>query len=148
MRSFFFFQAEDGIRDEPDRGAGHDEGGFLHAHIVNRHDRPQHRQGPPPRLGRKRGTQSKAIGRSRGVITIPFQSSARAIGDLTIKVPRAQALAQQIATVHLRLDAASAVTLAISGSGGVWSSSSGGMGASPMSLVVNSAARISSVFSW
>jgi hypothetical protein len=34
------------------------------------------------------------------------------LGDLTIKVSRAQALAQQFDTVHLRLDAASAVIAA------------------------------------
>ena len=41
----------------------------------------------------------------------------------------------------------SAVTLAISCPGGIWSSRSGSMGASPTSLVVNSAALISNDFS-
>lgn len=45
---------------------------------------------------------------------------------------------------HFRVSKApSAVTLAISWSGGIWSGSSGSMDASPTSLVVNSAIRIS-----
>ncbi len=39
------------------------------------------------------------------------------------------------------------MTLAISCSGGIWSSRSGSIGASPISLVVNPAARISKDFS-
>jgi hypothetical protein len=35
-----------------------------------RHGRRHHRQGPPPRAGRKRGTQKQAIGRSKGGMTV------------------------------------------------------------------------------
>ncbi len=53
-----------------------------------------------------------------------------------------------MASWHLRVSKApSAVTVAISCPGGIWSRSSGSMGASPISPVVNSAARISRVCS-
>ena len=54
------------------------KGGYLEAAVRRRlrrsrhgicHGRCHHRQGPPPRTGRKRGTQSQAIGRSKGGMT-------------------------------------------------------------------------------
>ena len=64
-------------------------------------------------------------------------------GGMIAAAPRAA-----MASWHLRVSKApSAVTMPISCSGGIWSSSSGSMGASPISLVVNSAARISKDFS-
>ena len=42
----------------------------------------QHRQGPPSRTGRKRGTQSQAIGRSRGGITSKIMALTDALGNL------------------------------------------------------------------
>jgi hypothetical protein len=54
------------------------EGGYLEAAVRRRlrrsrhgirHGRRHHRQGSPPRTGRKRGTQSQAIGRSKGGMT-------------------------------------------------------------------------------
>ena len=47
-----------------------------------RDDRRQHRQGPPPRPGRKRGTPGQAIGRSRGGVTTKILALADALGNL------------------------------------------------------------------
>ncbi|MGY3646849.1 transposase [Bradyrhizobium sp. LM4.3] len=41
-----------------------------------------HRQGPPPRSGRKRGTQSQAIGRSKGGMTTKILALTDALGNL------------------------------------------------------------------
>ena len=40
-----------------------------------------HRQGPPPRAGRKRGTQSQAIGRSKGGMTTKIVALTDALGN-------------------------------------------------------------------
>lgn len=45
-------------------------------------DRWHHRQGSPRRTGRKRGTQSQAIGRSRGGITTKILALTDALGHL------------------------------------------------------------------
>ena len=46
-------------------------------------DEPRHhRQGPPPRSGRKRGTQSQAIGRSKGGLTTKILALTDALGNL------------------------------------------------------------------
>src|SRR5213083_950484 len=47
-----------------------------------RHGRRHHRQGPPPRTGRKRGTQSQAIGRSKGGMTTKILALTDALGNL------------------------------------------------------------------
>src|SRR2546429_4902945 len=47
-----------------------------------RHDRRHHRQGPSPRTGRKRGTQSQAIGRSKGGMTTKILALTDALGNL------------------------------------------------------------------
>jgi transposase len=47
-----------------------------------RDDRRQHRQGPPSRTGRKRGTQSQAIGHSRGGWSTKIVALADALGNL------------------------------------------------------------------
>src|SRR6202000_1894701 len=39
-------------------------------------------QGPPPRTGRKRGTQSQAIGRSKGGMTTKILALTDALGNL------------------------------------------------------------------
>ena len=41
-----------------------------------------HRQGPPPRAGRKRGIQSQAIGKSKGGMTTKILTLADALGNL------------------------------------------------------------------
>ena len=41
-----------------------------------------HRQGPPPLTGRKRGTQSQAIGRSKGGMTTKILALTDALGNL------------------------------------------------------------------
>ncbi|MGY4487434.1 transposase [Bradyrhizobium sp. LM3.2] len=46
------------------------------------HGRRHHRQGPPPRSGRKRGTQSQAIGRSKGGMTTKILALTDALGNL------------------------------------------------------------------
>ncbi|MBC7586147.1 MAG: IS5 family transposase, partial [Tardiphaga sp.] len=47
-----------------------------------RHGRCHHRQGPPPRSGRKRGTQNQAIGRSKGGMTTKILALTDALGNL------------------------------------------------------------------
>ena len=47
-----------------------------------RHGRRHHRQGPPPRTGRKRGTQNQAIGRSKGGMTTKILALTDALGNL------------------------------------------------------------------
>ena len=47
-----------------------------------RHGRRHHRQGPSPRTGRKRGTQSQAIGRSKGGMTTKILALTHALGNL------------------------------------------------------------------
>ena len=47
-----------------------------------RHGRRHNRQGPPPRTGRKRGTQSQAIGKSRGGWTTKILALTDALGNL------------------------------------------------------------------
>src|SRR5437762_5020544 len=47
-----------------------------------RHGRCHHRQGPPPRTGRKRGTQNQAIGRSKGGMTTKILALTDALGNL------------------------------------------------------------------
>src|SRR5216117_3666482 len=47
-----------------------------------RHARCHHRQGPPPRTGRKRGTQNQAIGRSKGGMTTKILALTDALGNL------------------------------------------------------------------
>src|SRR5690349_12525365 len=44
--------------------------------------RRHHREGPPPRTGRKRGTQSQAIGRSKGGLTTKIVALTDALGNL------------------------------------------------------------------
>src|SRR6478609_213801 len=67
------------------------EGGYLEAAVQRRlrrsrhgihHGRRYHRQGPPPRTGRKRGTQSQAIGRSKGGMTTKILALTDALGNL------------------------------------------------------------------
>src|SRR6202167_4443117 len=67
------------------------EGGCLEAVVRRRlrrsrhgirHGRRHHRQGPPPRTGRKRGTQSQAIGRSKGGMTTKILALTDALGNL------------------------------------------------------------------
>src|SRR6202049_227679 len=67
------------------------EGGYLEAAVRCRlrrsrhgirHGRRHHRQGPPPRTGRKRGTQSQAIGRSKGGLTTKILVLTDALGNL------------------------------------------------------------------
>src|SRR6202163_3047603 len=67
------------------------EGGYLEADVRRRLERPRHgirhgrrhhRQGPPPRTGRKRGTQSQAIGRSKGGMTTKILALTDALGNL------------------------------------------------------------------
>src|SRR3546814_1226292 len=47
-----------------------------------RHGRRDHRQGPPPRPGRKRGTRGQAIGRSKGGMTTKILALTDALGNL------------------------------------------------------------------
>ena len=47
-----------------------------------RHGRRNYRQGPSPRPGRKRGTQSQAIGRSKGGMTTKILALTDALGNL------------------------------------------------------------------
>jgi transposase len=47
-----------------------------------RHGRRNHCQGPPPRPRRKRGTQSQAIGRSKGGLTTKILALTDALGNL------------------------------------------------------------------
>ena len=47
-----------------------------------RHGRRHHRQGPPSRTGRKRGTSSQAIGRSKGGVTTKILALTDALGNL------------------------------------------------------------------
>ena len=47
-----------------------------------RHDRRHDRRGPPPRPGRKRGTQSQAIGKSKGGWTTKILALTDALGNL------------------------------------------------------------------
>ena len=47
-----------------------------------RHGRRHHRQGSPPRTRRKRGTQSQAIGRSKGGMTTKILALTDALGNL------------------------------------------------------------------
>src|SRR5829696_1790639 len=66
------------------------EGGHLEAAVRRRlrprhgvrHGRCHHRQSPPPRTGRKRGTQSQAIGRSKGGMTTKILALTDALGNL------------------------------------------------------------------
>ena len=67
------------------------EGGCMEAAVRGRlgrsrhgirHGRRHHRQGPPPRTGRKRGTQSQAIGRSKGGMTTKILALTDALGNL------------------------------------------------------------------
>src|ERR1700691_3539422 len=67
------------------------KGGYLEAAVRRRlrrsrhgirHGRRHHRQGPPPRTGRKRGTQSQAIGRSKGGMTTKILALTDALGNL------------------------------------------------------------------
>src|SRR6201991_182513 len=67
------------------------EGGCLEAAVRGRlrrsrhgirHGRRHHRQGPPPWTGRKRGTQSQAIGRSKGGMTTKILALTDALGNL------------------------------------------------------------------
>jgi hypothetical protein len=67
------------------------EGGYLKAAVRCRlrwsrhrirHGRRHHRQGPPPRTGRKRETQSQAIGRSKGGMTTKILALTDALGNL------------------------------------------------------------------
>lgn len=58
----------DAVSEEPDRGICH--------------GRRHHRQGSPPRAGRKRGAQSQAIGRSKGGITTKILALTDALGNL------------------------------------------------------------------
>src|SRR5271155_5019759 len=78
---------EQRVHTLPRRG----EGGYLEAAVRRRlrrsrhgihHGRRHHRQGPPPRTGRKRGTQSQAIGRSKGGMTTKILALADALGNL------------------------------------------------------------------
>src|ERR1700694_3300829 len=47
-----------------------------------RHGRRHYRQGPPPRTRRKRGSQSQAIGRSKGGMTTKILALTDALGNL------------------------------------------------------------------
>jgi transposase len=47
-----------------------------------RHDRWHNHQGPPARSGRKRGTQSQAIGKSKGGLTTKILALTDALGNL------------------------------------------------------------------
>ena len=47
-----------------------------------RHGRRHHRKGPSPRTGRKRGTPSQAIGRSKGGMTTKILALTDALGNL------------------------------------------------------------------
>src|SRR6266700_4843954 len=47
-----------------------------------RHGRRHYRQGPPPRTRRKRGTQSQAIGKSKGGMTTKILALTDALGNL------------------------------------------------------------------
>src|SRR6478752_3460733 len=67
------------------------EGGYLEAAVQRRlrrsrhgihHGRRYHRQGPPSRTGLKRGTQSQAIGRSKGGMTTKILALTDALGNL------------------------------------------------------------------
>src|SRR5216683_978905 len=53
----------------------------LPVHAI-RHGRRHHRQGPPSRTGRKRGTSSQAIGRSKGGMTTKILALTDALGNL------------------------------------------------------------------
>src|ERR1700751_2027254 len=67
------------------------EGGYLEAAVRRglrrsrhgiRHGRRHHRQGSPPWTGRKRGTQSQAIGKSKGGWTTKILALCDALGNL------------------------------------------------------------------
>src|SRR4051794_9646011 len=67
------------------------EGGRLPAAVRRRLGRSRHgirpgrrhhRQGPPPRAGRKRGTSRQAIGRSKGGLTTKIVALTDALGNL------------------------------------------------------------------
>src|SRR6202051_4339270 len=67
------------------------EGGYLEAAVRRslrrsrhgvHHGRRHYRQGPPPRTGRKRGTQNQAIGRSKGGMTTKILALTDALGNL------------------------------------------------------------------
>src|ERR1700738_3461073 len=67
------------------------EGGYLEAAVRRRlrrarqgirHGRRHYRQGPPPRTRRKRGTQSQAIGKSKGGMTTKILALTDALGNL------------------------------------------------------------------
>src|SRR5450631_2924253 len=67
------------------------EGGYLEAAVRRslrrsrhgvHHGRRHHRQGPPPRTGRQKGTQSQAIGRSKGGMTTKILALTDALGNL------------------------------------------------------------------
>src|ERR1700689_3233047 len=67
------------------------KGGYLEAAVRRRlrrsrhgirHGRRHHRQSPSPRTGRKRGTQSQAIGRSKGGMTTKILALTDALGNL------------------------------------------------------------------
>src|SRR5262249_61289358 len=77
----------------PRRSAGRrlGKGGCLEAPVRGRvrrprhgvrHSRRNHRQGPPPRTGRKGGTESQAIGRSKGGVTTKILALTDALGNL------------------------------------------------------------------
>ena len=55
-----------------------------------RHGRRHDRQGPPPRTGRKRGTQNQAIGKSRGGWTTKILALTDALGNLVRFDPAAR----------------------------------------------------------
>src|SRR3977135_250985 len=55
---------------------------LRHARYGIRHGRRHHRQGPSPRTGGKRGSQSQAIGRSKGGMTTKILTLTDALGNL------------------------------------------------------------------
>src|SRR3546814_21048743 len=55
---------------------------FRSARHGIRHGRRDHRQGPPPQPGRKRGTRGQAIGRSKGGMTTKILALTDALGNL------------------------------------------------------------------
>src|SRR5438309_2650240 len=85
--SAFVWEVELGLQALPGLG----EGRRLQAHVRGRrrgsrhgirHGRRHHRQSPPPRPGRKRGTQSQAIGHSKGGLTTKILALTDALGSL------------------------------------------------------------------